>query len=342
MATTPIIKISQLPQETERSMSGNPANTWFAIVNSDVMKTKRISLETILKYLSEYFDEPAILTYFNISVSGGLRANNAATANVKLGDTITFSDVITFTQANLASNIANASFRQANASFTRANNALFHANLAFNHANASFNKANTGINLFSSGGLSFVSNNSDNEKLFLGQNLTVSASPFSVTSSGGITLDGGLSKSLSLGNSLNVGANPITINTTNGITGGKVLSLGESITLDASLVYNHSNSAYNYANNCLINPAINFVTANTTLYANNRYIVLGDKLGFTVQSDPKTNTYIYITNASSSVNNIIKFTGSRIHGLSEDIILNVMNVSVTLCYVGSTTGWVIV
>ncbi len=47
---------------------------------------------------------------------------------------------------------------------------------------------------------------------------------------------------------------------------------------------------------------------------------------------------------SSSINNVIGYSDRPIHGLSpnEDLRLNVSNVSVTLCYVDSTRGWVLV
>ena len=349
--STPIIRISQLPPETERTMSGNPSNTWFAIVNVNEMKTKRLSLDSLLKYLSEYFGDPLPFPYLKFQTEGGLKANGSSLATANLGDVLLISDTTTFNHSNASYNTANSSSIYANGAFSRANVARQHANVAYNHANSAFNKANSAISLFSSGGVSLLSSNPDNTKLSLGQSLSVSVSPIALTATNGITIDGGLNKSLSLGQPLTIGANPITINTLNGITGGKQLRLGESITLDGAFIYNHANSSYNYANNCIIKPAINYVTSsqnNLVTIANNRYIILGDvnsnihvKLPAGV---PKENTFIYFTNMSPSKNNTIQYNGTRIHGLApnEHLKLDVPNVSITMCYTDSTRGWIIV
>lgn len=351
MSSTPIIRISQLPVETEKTMSGNPGNTWFSIVNADVMKTRRVSLETLMKYFSSYFDEPAIIPYIKIQTEGGLKANGSSLATANLGETILISDTTTFAHANASFNVANSSAIYANGAFSRANVARQHANLAFNHANSAFDKANSKVSLFSSGGLSINSSNPDNSKLFLGQNLTVAASPIALTTTNGITVDGVVTRSVFLGQNLTISANPITINTLNGITGGKQVKLGESISLDGSFIYNHANSSYAYANNCMVKPAITYVTSaqnNLVTFANNRYIIVGDinsnihvKLPDGI---PKNNTFIYFTNMSPSTLNTIQYNGTRIHGLSpnEHLRLDIPNVSITMCYVDSTRGWVIV
>lgn len=351
MSSTPIIRISQLPVETEKTMSGNPGNTWFAIVNADVMKTRRLSLESLLKYLSDYFDEPSIIPYLKFQTEGGLKANASSQATANLGDVLLLSDVVTFTHANASFITANSASIYANGAFLRANTARQHANLAYTHANSAFDKANLDISLFSSGGLFVTSSNPNNTKLSLGQNLTVSASPISLSATNGIVLDGAVSKSLSLGQSLTISANPITINTLNGITGGKQVKLGESITLDGAFIYNHSNSSYNYANNCMIKPAINYVTSaqnNLVTFANNRYIIIGDadsNIHVRLPDGiPKNNTFVYFTNMSPSRNNTIQYNGARIHGLSpnEHLRLDVPNVSISMCYVDSIRGWVII
>lgn len=349
--TTPIIRIAQLPTETEKTMSGNPSNTWFAIVNTDVMKTKKVSLESLIKYFSEYFDEPAIIPYIKFETEGGLKANGSSFETANLGDVLLLSDTITFNHANAAYDSANSASIYANGSFTRANVARQHANVSYDHANSAFNKANSAISLSSNGGLVFSSSNPDNTKLFLGQTLTVSASPISLIANNGLTLDGSLSRSLSLGQNLVISANPITINTLNGISGGKQIKLGETISLNGESIYNHANSSYEYANNCMVKPSVNYVTSaqnNLISIANNRYIILGDinsnihiKLPAGV---PKNNTFIYFTNMTPSVNNTIQFNGSRIHGLAqnEHLRLDVPNVSITMCYVDASRGWVIV
>lgn len=351
MSNTPIIRISQLPTETERTMSGNPSNTWFSIVNADVMKTRKVSLASLLKYLSEYFGDPLPFPYMKFETQGGLKANGSSSATANLGDILLLSDTTTFTHANSSFESANSAGIYANGSFLRANVARQHASVAYDQANAAFNKANSNISLFSSGGVILSSSNPDNTKLSLGQNLMVSVTPIAISATNGLTIDGGVNKSITLGQNINLSANPITINTLNGITGGKQFILGESISLDGSFIFNHANSSYNYANNCLIKPAINYVTSaqnNLVTFANNRYIIVGDadsnihlKLPDGI---PKNNTFIYFTNMTPSKNNTIQYNGTRIHGLApnEHLKLDVPNVSITMCYTDSTRGWVIV
>lgn len=349
--TTPIIRISQLPVETDKTMSGNPANTWFAIVNADVMKTRRLSLEDLLKFLANYFDSPLPASYIKFQTEGGLKANGASLAQANLGEVLVISDTITFDHANSAFLTSNLAFNHANGAFLKTNLSFAHANSAYTHANGAFDKANSEIVLFSNGGLSLVSSNPDNTKLSLGQNLYVSAPPISITTTNGLTIDGNLNKATSLGQSFTLSANPITVNTLNGITGGKQLKLGETINLDGAFIYNHSNSSYNRANASMINPPINYVTSaqnNLVTIANNRYVIVGDensnihvKLPAGV---PVVNSYIYFTNMSSSKNNTIQYNGTRIHGLgpNEHLRLDVWNVSIIMCYTDPTRGWVLV
>ena len=348
---TPIIRISQLPVETETTMAGNPSNTWFTIVNANEMKTKRLSLDNLLKYLSEYFGDPLPFPYIKFQTEGGLKANGKTLEQANLGSTLLISDVVTFTHANSSFISSNSAFITANGAFLRANTARQHANLSYDHANSAFNRANLTVSLFSSGGLTISSSNPDNTKLSLGQNLTAVASPLSISTTNGLTIDGSLNKSVSLGQNLILSANPITINTLNGITGGRQVLLGETINLDGAFIYNHANSSYNYANNCMVKPAINYITSaqnNTVAIANNRYIIIGDSTSNIhlrlPAGIPQVNTFIYITNMSPSKNNTIQYNGTRIHGLApnEHLKLDVSNVSITMCYVDATRGWVIV
>lgn len=342
--TTPIIRISQLPEETELTISANPANTWFAIVNADVMKTKRVSLETLLKFLAKFFVGGNV-NFFGIQTEGGLLANNSTLTTVYSGNTVILSDIITYNHANAAYNTANSAYITANGAFVRANAAYYIAGLAYNHANGAFNKANTGITL--SGPL-ISSNTINNKLLHLGETLTytgIEAGSFRVNTANGLLINRTTSSIVNFGETANLSSLPITINTIGGLTGGGTVGLNEQITLNANTIYNHSNAAYNYANTCVVNPAINYVSANgTTAYANNRYIIIGNNIKVTLQSNPKVNTYIYFTNMSSSVTNMIGYSDKPIHGLSpnEDLRLDVSNVSVTLCYVDSTRGWVLV
>lgn len=351
MSTTPIIRISQLTEETETTISGNPSNTWFAIVNSDIMKTRRISLDTLMKYFFTYFDEPAILPYLSFQTYGGLKANNASLYTANLGETVILSDVITFSHANSSFTHANAGILRANACFLKTNLSFAHANSAFAHANSAFETANGTIILNFGGGISSVSSNPDSTKLKLGQTLTVTGSPLSVTTTNGLVVDGGTSKQVYLGQNINLGANPITINTINGISGGRQTRLGETITIDGSITYNHALSAYNYANSCMIKPPITYVTSaqdGLVTVANNRYIIIGDinsEIHVKMPSGtPKVNTFVYFTNMSQSRKNVIEYNGTVIHGLppNEHLKLDVPNISITLCYIDSTRGWVIV
>ena len=345
MSTTPIIRISQLPEETELTISANPANTWFAIVNADVMKTKRVSLETLLKYLAKFFVSGGNVNFFGIKTEGGLLANNSTLTTVYSGNTVTISDTITFNHANSAYDTANNAYITANGAFIKANAAYYFAGLAYNHANGAFIKANTSISL--SGALT-SSNTLNNKLLHLGETLYYTGQEggsFQVTTTNGILVNNQNSSLVNLGDNVTLSTRPITINTIGGLTGGGSVGLNEQITLNANTVYNHANASYNYANTCMINPAINYVTANGTIaYANNRYVIVGDKIKVTLQSTPKVNTYVYFTNMSSSVTNMIGYSDRPIHGLSpnEDLRLDVSNVSVTLCYVDPTRGWVLV
>lgn len=342
MTTTPVIRISQLPEETELTISSNPANTWFAIVNADVMKTKRVSLETLLKFLAKFFSGSA--NFFGIKTEGGLLANNSTAVTVYTGNTVTISDIITFNHANASFNTANAAFTHANGAFVKANTALFVAEKAYAHANGAFDKANTGINLYGA----LRSDNPDPTILYLGQGLYYSGQEggsFQLTTTNGLLIDNQNSSVISLGDNATLTPLPITINTSGGLSGGGQVGLNQQISLNANLVYNHSNSAYNYANTCMINPAINYIMANgSTAYSNNRYVIIGDKIKLNLQTTPKVNTYVYITNMSTSVNNTIGYSDKPIHGLSggEDLRLDVPNVSIVLCYVDATRGWVLV
>ncbi len=342
MTTTPVIRISQLPEETELTISSNPANTWFAIVNADAMKTKRVSLETLLKFLAKFFSGSA--NFFGVKTEGGLRANNTTLTTVYTGNTVTISDVITFNHANASFNTANSAYTHANGAFVKANNALFVAERALNHANGAFDKANTGINLYGA----LHSDNPDPTILYLGQGLYFTGSEggsFQLSTTNGLLIDNKTSSVISLGDNATLTPQPITINTSGGLSGGGPVGLNEQISLNATIVYNHTNSAYNYANTCMINPAINYITANgSTAYSNNRYVIVGDKIKLSLQTTPTVNTYIYVTNMSTSVNNTIGYSDKPIHGLSsgEDLRLDVPNVSIILCYVDSTRGWVLV
>jgi hypothetical protein len=340
--STPIIRISQLPEETELTISANPANTWFAIVNADVMKTKRVSLETLLKFLARFFVGNA--NFFGIQTEGGLLANNSTEATVYTGNTVILSDTITFNHAKSSFNTANSAYAHANGAFLRANTALYVAGRAYTHANGAFDKANTGIQLH---GL-LRSDNIDPSMLYLGQSLYFTGQDggsFQFKTTNGLLINNTNDSIVNLGDIATLSPQPITINTINGLSGGGQVGLNQEITLDATVVYNHSNSAYNYANTCMVNPAINYITSNGSVaYSNNRYVIIGDKIKLDIQSQPKVNTYIYITNMSTSVNNTIGYSDRPIHGLSsgEDLRLDVPNVSIVLCYVDPTRGWVLV
>lgn len=331
IGTTPIIRISQLPEETELTISGNPANTWFAIVNADQMKTKRTTLESLLKFLAVYFKPAESINYFTIIPEGGISANDT----VYLGNTVVISDNITFTKTNAAFQVANSAYTNAISAFVRANNAYYLANNAFIkanasyiHANSAYNKANGYFTLNTEGGLR-LNQTLKTADIFLGNN---------------IQIDDNVTYQLALNANTRTYL-PITINTSGGISGGSSVRLGESINLNAISIYNHSNSSYERANNSMINPAINYVTSNGVIaYSNNRYILLSNNISITLQNDPKINTYVYITNMTYNESNKI-FPGNRkIHGLAngDDLVLDIPNISVALCYVDTTRGWVIV
>jgi hypothetical protein len=336
IGTTPIVRISQLREETDSTISGNPANTWFAIVNADIMKTKRLSLDSLLKFIAAYLAPSEVINYFTISTEGGITANNLTSQTVYLGNTITISDTQTLTHAVSSFNRANGAFDFANSAFLKANNALYKAeiglsrsNAAFIHANSAYDKANSHFVINSGGGVR-IDESLQTKNVFFGNTISITDN---------ITY--------TIAQTANTKAFlPIGINTTSGITGGAVIGLGESLTVSGENIYAHANSAYNYANNSLQNLAINYVSANGTIaYSNNRYILLGTNLELTLQNNPKFNTYISITNMGSSVTNVIRANGvSRIHGLgtTENLRLDVPNITVTMCYIDSVRGWVIV
>lgn len=336
IGATPILRISQLIEETEQTISGDPSNTWFTIVNSDIMKTRRISLNTLLKFLAVYFYPSASISYLTLQGKAGITINGSTSSVAYMGNTVIISDIQTanianssYIQANLSYDTANSSFKKANSALDIASSSFLKANSSYNHANSAFNKAN---------------------------------SYFTITTDSGIRLTGGttvrnvtLGDSFLISDSLTYGiANdardksytPFTINTSGGIRGGGSIQLGGTLNFDAIPAYNHANSSYAYANGCLLNPAINYITANgITAYSNNRYIIIGTDLIVTLQPNPKFNTYINFTNMGTSKTNMIKTDGAtRIHGLSpgENLRLDLSNVSVTLCYVDADRGWVIV
>lgn len=327
--STPIIKISQLPEETSTSMSGNPANTWFAIVNQNEMRTKRITLENLIKFFGNFFGNTA--NFFTVSVSGGLTANGKSSETVYLGaNTLFISDTVTYIHANLASNTANTAFIKANNAYTRANAALTHASSGYNHANSGYNTANTAYNK----AFSKLRFNTDiglrpaTQLVELGQTVYLDAYPVYQQAN----------------NALSKAFTPFTINTSWGLQGGSTIQLGGTINLDAKPIYDHSHSAYDRANNSLINPAINYIQTpgNMTAYTGNRYLLLVDRVNVIPQNNPKVNTYIHITNATNDTNSSIIFNGVPIHGQTQDVQLDVPNISVTLCYINQFLGWVLV
>lgn len=329
-SSTPIIRISQLPTETEMTVSGNPANTWFAIINADQMRTKKMTLESLMKFIAIYL-KPSEINFINIFPEGGIECNST----IYLGNTLIISDNITFTRANAAFDAANtaggnsaAAFIKANVAYFAANNAFIKANAAYAHANSAYNKANGYFVLNTDGGVR-INETLKSTNVFFGNTIQISDN---------ITYN------------IAVSANsqshlPITINTSGGISGGLGVRLGETINLSAVNVYNHANAAYARSNNSIINPKINYVTSNgTTAYANNRYLILANNIILTLQNNPVVNTYVHVTNMTYSETNKIYPGSSKIHGLNvgEELTLDLPQISVTLCYVDSTRGWVIV
>lgn len=331
IGTTPIIRISQVPEETELTISGNPANTWFAIVNADQMKTKRISLESLLKFLAGYFKPSESINYFTVISEGGITANDT----VYLGNTVVISDNITFTKTNAAFQVANMAYTNAVSAFIKANNAYYLANnssskgnAAYIHANSAYDKANGHFTLNTEGGLR-LNQTLKTADIFLGNT---------------IQIDDNVTYELALNANTRTYL-PITINTSGGISGGSGVRSGESINITAVSIYNHANSSYERANNSMINPAINYVTSNGVIaYSNNRYILLANNISITLQNNPQINTYVYITNMTYNENNKIFPGNKKIHGLAagDDLVLDMPNISVSLCYIDSNRGWVIV
>ncbi len=146
----PQIKISQLQEATQSNLPGDPKNTWFVVVNAQTMSTKRVSLNSLMGYLAEFYADPNHQGFFTINTGGGITINNLTSKTVYSGNTITISDNTTisiarsgYNQANLAFNQANLAFAQANLVYRAANSAFNQANSAFNQANVAYDRANT-------------------------------------------------------------------------------------------------------------------------------------------------------------------------------------------------------
>ena len=160
IGATPIIRISQLIEETEQTISGDPSNTWFAIVNAEIMKTRRVSLDTLLKFLAAYFYPSDVVNYITLQTLGGITANGSTSDVVYLGNTIIISDTQTsntanssYDQANSAYINSNAAFKKANSAFDVATSSFAKANSGYAHANSAFNKANSYFTITTDSGI---------------------------------------------------------------------------------------------------------------------------------------------------------------------------------------------
>jgi hypothetical protein len=137
----PLIRISQLPEETASSLPADPRNTWFTIINADVMKTRRVSFDTLLQYLAQLFQASG--NYFVINTNGGVTIDGLTNKTVYLGNTITISDYSTLNTAISAYGVANLSYSSANGAYSRANASITNAGSAYNNSNSAYNQANS-------------------------------------------------------------------------------------------------------------------------------------------------------------------------------------------------------
>lgn len=73
-----------------------------------------------------------------------------------------------------------------------------------------------------------------------------------------------------------------------------------------------------------------------TLYA------LTASLTLTLPASPAAGAFVMVANLSGTTTAVIGRNGSKIEGLTEDMIINVVGAVFTLVYTGATNGWEIV
>lgn len=87
------------------------------------------------------------------------------------------------------------------------------------------------------------------------------------------------------------------------------------------------------------------IVANTTqlMQVNNLYVLSNvNTTTVTLPASPTLGDIIYITVANNLLNNIVARNANKIQGLDEDLILDLPNLSIGLCYTNSTLGWRII
>lgn len=88
----------------------------------------------------------------------------------------------------------------------------------------------------------------------------------------------------------------------------------------------------------------NIVTETTQLMdVNNLYVLSNaNTTTVTLPASPTLGDIIYVTVANNLLTNIVARNTKRIQGLEEDLVLDLPNLSIGLCYTNSTLGWRII
>jgi hypothetical protein len=248
----PLIRISQLPEETAASLPADPRNTWFTIINADVMKTRRVSFDTLLQYLAELFQASG--NYFVINTNGGVTIDGLTNKTVYLGNTITISDYSTLNTAISAYGVANLSYSSANGAYLRANASITNAGSAYNNSNSAYNQANSAYNhansSYRTANSAYNNANSAFDKANSAYNLAVSVGNQSTT---------GLSLVQSIATSAYNQAN-------------SAYNHANSSYRTANSAYDHANSSYNQANSSFLHANSVYRQANSSYFhANSAY-----------------------------------------------------------------------
>lgn len=89
----------------------------------------------------------------------------------------------------------------------------------------------------------------------------------------------------------------------------------------------------------VIQQNVQVIATNTTAVASRTY-VLTAALTLTLPASPAAGDWVAVQNSSGLTTPVISRNGSNILSLAEDLVINAINVSITLVYADATLGWV--